>query len=227
MDFLTGVKVLEEVVSPINGKVRVLKSLGLGTYIQVENLTQSGGVVYGVWKSTLKKLKNSKNPKLKNCLILGLGGGSAAKLVRKFWPEASITGVDIDPVMVEMGKKHMGLTGVEIAISDAEKYLLTISHPPASHTRKRFGRGQPSNIKFDLILVDLYVGYEVPEKFQTENYIRLVRLNLERSGKAVFNRLYFGEKRAQAMKFAKKLEKVFSKVEYFYPEANVMFICSN
>ena len=214
MDILIGTKVLEEVVSSINGKVRVIKSLGLGTYIQVEGLTQSGGVVYEVWKSTLKKLKNSKILKLKNGLVLGLGGGSAAKLVRKYWPQAKITGVDIDPVMVEMGKKYMGLEeqGIEIVIMDAEKFL---------------SNNELRGTKYDLILVDLYVGYEVPEKFLSENYIQLVRTVLASGGIAIFNRLYYGEKRPEAMRFAAKLEAVFPKVKYFHPEANVMFLCYN
>jgi len=140
---MLGLKILEEVTSPINGKVSVVKSLGLGTYIQVENLTQSGGVVYDVWRDTLKEIKNLKL-EIKNCLILGLGGGSAATLVQKYWPNSKITGVDIDPIMVEMGKKYMGLTGVEAIIEDAEKFLLTISR-------------QPSTIKYDLVLVDTYL----------------------------------------------------------------------
>jgi len=221
MDFLLGMKILEEKTSPINGKIKVVKSLGFGIYIQVEGLTQSGGVVEDIWRSALRKVKG-KRQEVKECLILGLGGGSAAKLVRKFWPasrgepKAKITGVDIDPVMVEMGKKYMGLDKVQvkIQIQDAKDFLLTISH-------------QPSTIKYDLILVDLYKGHEVPEKFQSENYIQLVRTVLASGGVAVFNRLYFGEKRPEAMKFGKKLEKVFSKVDYFYPEANVMFICYN
>jgi len=208
---MLGVKILEEKTSLINGKVSVVKSLGLGTYIQVANLTQSGGVVYGVWKQTLSHIRNT-NPKIQRVLILGLGGGSAAKLVQKYWPKAKITGVDIDPVMVEMGRKYLGLENVETVIEDAQDFLSANSH-------------QSPDIKYDLILIDLYVGDEVPAKFETDNYIHLVRSCLERGRVAVFNRLYFGEKRSQAVKFGEKLDKNFPKVERFFPEANIMFIC--
>src|SRR3989344_9616764 len=119
-DFLSGIKILEEVTSPINGKIQVVRSLGLGNYIQVEGLTQSGGVVNEVWKTTLWKLKNKRTKELKNCLILGLGGGSAAKLVRKFWTDAKITGIEIDPIMVNLGKKYLKLdaAGVDVIIDD-------------------------------------------------------------------------------------------------------------
>src|SRR3989344_6658945 len=222
-DFLSGIKILEEVTSPINGKIQVVRSLGLGNYIQVEGLTQSGGVVNEVWKTTLWKLKNKRTKELKNCLILGLGGGSAAKLVRKFWPaspnrgepDAKITGVEIDPIMVNLGKKYlkMDAVGVDVIIDDAYKFVANSSKLRAQ--------------SYDLILVDLYIGYDVPEKFQSENYIHLVRSLLVRSGTAVFNRLYFGEKRKEAEKFGEKLEKVFSKVERIFPEANVMFVCES
>ena len=83
-DLLSGVVTLEEADSPINGKISVVKSLGFGTYLQVGNLTQSGGVVSGIWKKTLLKIKTLINEP-QNILILGLGGGSCAKISRKLW----------------------------------------------------------------------------------------------------------------------------------------------
>lgn len=212
MDFVLGTKILEEVDSPINGKIKVVKSLAFGTYIQVNNLTQSGGVVEGIWRSTLRKVKGQRLM-VNRCLILGLGGGSAAKLIRKIWPMAKITGVDIDPLMVNLGIRHLALgnSKVDIKIQDAYNYVI-----------------QNSKLKkYDLILMDLYVGYEMPEKFTTDSFLRLILKLLTGGGIAVFNRLYFDRKRVEAVKFGKKLKKVFPKVEYFYPEANIMFICSS
>jgi spermidine synthase len=213
MDLIPGVKILEETTSKVNGKIRVVNSLGLGTYIQVEGLTQSGGIVKEVWKATLKKIRNSKF-EIRNCLILGLGGGSAAILVRKYWPKAKITGVDIDPVMVSLGRKYLKLdeAGINLIIKDAEEFLLSISH-------------QPSAINYDLILIDTYLGDEYPKKFESGTFLRLILRLLTDDGVAIFNRLYYSEKRPEAVAFGGKLEKVFRKVEYFYPEANLMFIC--
>jgi len=214
IDFLSGTKVLEKVKSPINGEIEVIRSLAFGTYIQVANLTQSGGILFDVWKKPLKKVAGSKK-QVASVLILGLGGGTVVKLVKKFWPEAKITGVDLDPIMIELGKKYLGLDEkvVEISISDAFNFLATYD---SQHTTK-----------FDLILIDLYVGDDFPKKFESENYIQLVRTVLASGGIAIFNRLYYGEKRPEAMRFAAKLEAVFPKVKYFHPEANVMFLCYN
>lgn len=208
--FLPVTKILAEVKSPTNRKITVLKSLGLGTYIQVEGLTQSGGVMYGVWRTTLKKIKNRRQ-EVKDCLILGLGGGSAASLVKKYWPEVTITGVDIDPVMVDLGKKYLGMPEIETVIGDAYEYCR---------------RQKKSDKRYDLVLVDVYIGYEVPKKFQDERFVRLIKKLLAEDGTAIFNRLYFDERRRLAMKFSKKLEKIFPKVETVFPEANIMFICS-
>ena len=200
--------------SPINGEIEVIRSLAFGTYIQVANLTQSGGILFDVWKKPLKKVAGSKK-QVASVLILGLGGGTVVKLVKKFWPEAKITGVDLDPIMIELGKKYLGLDEkvVEISISDAFNFLATYD---SQHTTK-----------FDLILIDLYVGDDFPKKFESENYIQRTRTILASGGIVIFNRLYYGEKRAQSMKFGERLEKIFKKVEIVFPEANVMFICKD
>ena len=209
MTTLIGQKILDEKDSPINGRIVVMKTAGLGIYIQVEGLTQSGSVVYDIWNTTLKEVKKEKS-EVNDCLVLGLGGGSAAKLVRKYWKMSNIVGVDIDPVFVEFGKKYMQLdrVNVDIHIQDANEFI------------------KQNKEKYDLILVDMYVGYEVPEEFIKLSFVRDIKEMLNKDGLAVFNRLYFNDKRKLAEQFSKMLEKEFEKVERFYPEANVMFICS-
>jgi spermidine synthase len=208
---LSGIGVLEERKSKFNGDIKVVKSLGYGVLIQANGLTQSGGIVETIWKQTIRKVKSQKS-KIKNCLILGLGGGTVVKLIRKSWPEVEITGVDIDPTMIELGKKYLKLDDykIKIVIADAFKFTMNKS----------------LKTEYDLIIVDLYQGDQFPKKFETENYIQLVRTVLSSGGVTVFNRLYYGEKRPQAVKFGNKLKKVFKNVEWYYPEANLMFICN-
>src|SRR3972149_7505510 len=149
MNFFSGVKVIEEAESQINGKIKVARSLGLGPYIQVGSITQSGGIVKEIWRDTLKKVAKLK-PQVRNCLILGLGGGTAAGQVKKLWPNCKITGVDNDAKMVEMGQKYLGLKEVETVISDASDYSM-----------KAYKDGQ----RYDLILVDIYLGTSFPPQF--------------------------------------------------------------
>lgn len=221
-DFLSGKRVLAEVESPVNGKLTVVRDLAWGTYVVGGGLTQSGGILEKIWKTTLRKLSRITNHKsqITNVLILGLGGGSVAKLVRKKFPDAKITGVDLDPVIVELGRKYLKLDeyGVKVVIDDASEFLKKIStRNPQPATR---------NPKYDLICIDLYVGEEFPKKFESEKFIKNVKNLLSEDGFAIFNRTHYDDKRAKAVKFGNKLERIFNKVEWVYPEANVMFVCS-
>ena len=205
---MIGTKVLEERESKYNGHLRVVKTLGLGTYIQANGLTQSGGIVETFWKQTLRQIKSSKL-KVQSCLVLGLGGGTAAKLIQKFWPKAKITGIEIDLAMIKLGERYLGFdrTGIQIKIQDASDYTLYAK-------------------RYDLVVIDLYNGDKFPEKFREVDFLEKVKKCLSENGIAVFNRTYYGDKRPETVKFGRKLEKVFPNVKWFYPEANLMFICN-
>lgn len=194
-----GTKILEERNSKFNENIRVVRSLGFGNYIQVNGLTQSGGVVEEIWKSTLKKVPE-KN--IDNILVLGLGGGTLAKLLRKKYPNAKITGVEIDEVMVELGKKYLDLDkyNIDIKIEDAKSYKFK---------------------KHDLVIVDMYSGVNFPKEFESELFLK----KLSKFPIVIINRLYFGDKRPDTVRFGDKLEKIFKNVIWHYPVANLMFIC--
>ena len=196
---MLGTRILEERESKYNGNIKVVRSLGFGTYIQVNNLTQSGGVVESIWKETLRKIRKEK---INTILILGLGGGTVAKLSKKYWPESKITGVEIDPVMVELGKKYLRLSNTKVIVQDAYSF---------------------DSAGFDLVIVDTYCGDKFPEKFENEIFLK----KLTKNKLVIFNRVYFSEKRKEAIKFGNKLENIFNKVKWFYPQANLMFFCYN
>lgn len=214
---MIGTKIIEERKSKYNGNLRVVKTFGMGIYIQSNGLTQSGGIVETIWKQTINKFKSQnsclhRRANLKTCLILGLGGGTVAKLIRRKYPDVKITGIEIDPVMIMLGKKYLHLNDqkTKIIIGDVADIPKIPKFPKQ---------------KFDLIFVDLYQGDKYPRQFETEAFLNIARTVLAKNGKIIFNRLYYGDKRPQAVKFGKHLEKHFSKVEWFYPEANLMFIC--
>jgi len=122
--------------------------------------------------------------------------------------------VEIDPIMVNLGEKYMGLkeSEVEVVIEDAMKFA-----------RRQTKKGE----KYDLILVDMYIGDTIPEKFATPAFYNLTKKLSEKKGVVVINRLYYGEKRKLADKTHEDLKKIFSKVMAVFPEANIMFVCSD
>ncbi len=81
--------------------------------------------------------------------------------------------------------------------------------------------------KYDLILVDLYNGDKFPEKFEKEEFLKKIKKMNNKNGIAVFNRLYGGDHRPDSIRFGKKLEKIFKKVDYIFPQANLVFVCYN
>ncbi|TSC89009.1 MAG: hypothetical protein G01um10145_718 [Microgenomates group bacterium Gr01-1014_5] len=203
--------IVEEKESPINGKIQIVRDLQ-GARIIVGGVSQSGWLVKSIWNKALKKISNLQSP-VSNVLILGLGGGSAAELVQKYWPEAKITGVDIDPLMVEMGKKHLQLASVNInvVIADAWEWVET-------------AKGK-KGVKYDLVLVDLFNGSKIPEKFYREKFIRSIQKILAPGGVATFNHLYSFIEKETAHKLQKKLRNIFITVNTVLPEANIIFLC--
>jgi len=78
----------------------------------------------------------------RSVLILGLGGGSAARIVRALAPRARIVGIELDPEVVRAAKRWFDLDelGIEVVVGDAHGYL-------------RRARRQ-----FDVVLEDVFVG---------------------------------------------------------------------
>jgi spermidine synthase len=95
-----------------------------------------------VWDALVAPLLLLPPARRRQLLILGLGGGSAARLARVLAPRARITGVELDPKVVRAARRWFDLDelGVEVVRGDARRYL--------ESTRKRF----------DLILEDVFVG---------------------------------------------------------------------
>ena len=75
-------------------------------------------------------------------LILGLGGGSAARVLRALAPRAEIVGVEIDAAVLRVARRHFELDtlGVEVVLGDALALL--------ERERRRF----------DAIFDDVFIG---------------------------------------------------------------------
>ncbi|MBP7119073.1 hypothetical protein KBA63_03205, partial [Candidatus Woesebacteria bacterium] len=203
-----GSIVFKEVVSPINGLLTVKWDITFGYQIMGGGLWQVGGPVRTIWKYALDHLKKRKE--VKRALILGLGGGSIAKIIRDNWNESSVVGVDVDKVIVDLGIDYLGLDklNVDIVIGDAFDYL---------HKEKK---------TYDLICVDTYVGDSFPKQFESEGFLHDVSKHLEDDGVAIFNRLYYSDKRKIADHFEKELSHYFARVEPLYPELSALYLCS-
>jgi len=173
-----------------NGEIRLERFFNQ-FQLTVDGLLESGVVMVRVWRDSLARLL-PKNFKPKNILMLGVAGGSAVKWLSQKWPKAQITGVEIDPVMIDIGKKYFELDKIpnfKLVNADAIKYI------------------KNSQSRWDLILADCYKGYAVPAAF---NDIKFLKKCVSLTDNFLINRLYWSEHIAPTDEFERKIRKHFS-----------------
>ncbi|MEK7566036.1 MAG: methyltransferase domain-containing protein, partial [Patescibacteria group bacterium] len=178
--------------SKFNGEIKLKKFFGRYS-VWVGGYEQSGPLVEKLWHKALKEVL------LRNVLILGLGCGSILKPLLKKYPHSQITGVEIDPVMIALGKKYFNLdkiANLKIIIADATKTKLKDD--------------------FDLIIYDLYSGGELP---------KIIKFPFT-SGQIILNYLRFGKSNEEKQRFQKKLENVFRIDNQLEAEYNTLFFLS-
>lgn len=209
------------VYSPINGQIKVIKYFG-NISLQVDNLTQSGGLLKNIWNSGLQELNNLtiKQPaspagRFNNVLVLGVGGGTVIQLIEKYFPNAKITGIEIDPEMIELGRKYLNLSensNLKIIIADAISWVNKKYHSSNHGT-------------FDLILVDLYIGNQSPRALINKEFLEKLKTLLSNHGIVIFNRLRNRETKEEIDKFIKKLKTIYPEVSIKKPLVNYLIIC--
>ncbi len=193
-------------------------------------LLQSGGVVANIWRKGIKIVASSQLP-VARVLILGLGCGTAAKLVSNKWPKAKIIGVEIDPVVIKLGKKYFNLDQIpnlKIICGEAIEYVASCQLPVANKRSKHSGRWPLAAGRwqlFNLILVDLYLGEKIPQKAESLTFLKNLKRAIGKDGIVIFNRLFWGKHKKRAEEFVKKVEKVFTEVKLARTVANLLVIC--
>lgn len=175
MSWLSYITPLEliKIKSPINGEIKVIESLGKRT-LYTNNLEQSGGTITGMWDKSISKIKNQIS-KTKNCLVLGLGGGTVVELLNKYRPTLKITAVEFDPAMIEIAQKYFDIKNspnLEIIHADAIKWV------------------KKAKNKYDLIIFDLYLGKFNPEKTRKVSFLKDLKNLLNPKGIILYNSHY-------------------------------------
>lgn len=205
-------KTVETTTSPINGEIRVVKHFGRFTVV-AGGYTQSGGLVLAIWDKVLRSVKAASTSEITKILILGLGAGSAARVAFQLWRKARITGIEIDPVMLELGRKYFSLhsqPNLTVINTDAVSWLYA----------KRQEQAVP---QFDLVLVDLYVGGHPPQESLRPRFLEAIRSSLGENGQALFNWLITSGKQSGHRGFRSSLEAVFKRVERHSSPANAVY----
>ena len=133
---------------------------------------------------------------IKNVLLLGLGAGSVVDLlVNKHGLNCEITGVELDAKVIDFAKKYFDIQKYEslkIVQSDAFAYVQNCSK------------------KFDLIVIDLFVGDTVPEAFASEEFIMHLRRLTNEKCCVAYNKMTDNVKHKEELKMlSTKFDQVF------------------
>jgi len=194
--------------SKINGEIVVKEQLGDYT-LHVQGLIQSGGIIKGIWKKPLRFAQGKLS--VSNCLILGLGGGTVVQLIKNRWPEAKIIGVEIDPEIIKIGRKFFGLGEIKnLEIIKANAFKWVDGHfNDLNHQSK-----------FDLIIIDLYLGKEFPKEVESEEFLKNLKKLLAKKGLVIFNWL----KGKSEKQFEEKVKKIFPAIERIETPTNLFFV---
>jgi len=109
---------------------------------------------------------------LRSVAILGNAGGTIARALGKFYPEARVDGVELDPAVSRVGRRWFGMEdNPRLTVYDAD------ARPFLRRTDKRY----------DLIIVDAYHQPYVPFYLATREFFRLARERLEPGGILALN----------------------------------------
>jgi len=206
--------ILEKFQSSFNGEILVVKELSGKIVMRVGGISQSGGLVEKIWRQSLSNIQYLISD-INSVLILGLGCGTVAELINEKWPKAQMTGIEIDPAVVKIGKKYFGLDKIgelKIIIGDAIQKITNPQLPVTNHP-------------FDLILIDLYRGQEFPKEAESEQFLNGLKKILNKDGLIIFNRLNFGNHKTRTAGFMEKLKKTFPKVAVKNTEFNLFISC--
>lgn len=208
MSWLSYVTPLElvKVNSSINGEIKVTESFGKHT-LYVNGAEQSGGTITGMWKKIIKNLK-FRGKRGKNCLVLGLGGGTVISLLNKYYPETDITSVEFDPMIIEIAEQYFDIkASVKLKIINADALSWV----------------KNTQDKYDLVFFDLYLGRFNPEKGRTADFLKDLKKILTKTGFILYNAHYQNDE-AEYQRLLKDCSNVFGQAELFlsYPYSRIL-----
>ena len=130
-------------------------------------------------------------------LMLGAAGGVSMKQIAKVFPDAEITGVDLDPAVLRVAREYFGLKHhprIRLVAEDARWFL--------ARTAERY----------DVIVIDLYVTGTIPFFTATTEFFALARERLSDNGVLVMNVLSRRLGEGHIAPFVRTLEAVFPSV---------------
>ncbi len=195
--------------SKYNKLIRVNEERGQYKLL-VNGSRQSGEYIRHLWDHALNKFGINETLPIRNILVLGVAGGNVIRLLRRTFPTAKITGVDIDPVMIDIGIKYFKIDKIpdfKIVNADAGEFV----NSNKSH--------------FDLIIVDIFFG-RVSSDLTTQNkFLDKLKSIINPDGRVIINYLRELEYAGKSDRLSDTLKNIFKEVSDARIERNRFFCC--
>jgi spermidine synthase len=106
-------------------------------------------------------------PKPKDVLIIGLGGGALPSFLRRHFPDTRVTVVELDPQVIDVARRFFGFKEddkVRAVAGDGRKFIETTDQ------------------KYDLIMLDAYGPDSIPRALATREFLQAVKRRLAEGG---------------------------------------------
>jgi spermidine synthase len=210
---LFGERVVYRSSSQFNPTLEVVENGG-HLRLDASHVNYSFGGLHKAFQQLFIKLDISKTAP-GSLLILGFGAGSIASIIQNEYElNCSITGVEIDPEVIALGRRFFG-TGdfSDLTIVEDDAFLFM----------------EKNTAKFDLVVVDLYLDLDVPAAAETHEFATQLRNALSENGRLVFNKYVYDKiSMLSAGELRKSLNNTFGNVNTYktgHNKMNNMFVC--
>lgn len=195
--------------SPYNRSIRINEENGRYKLL-VNGARESGAYIEDLWKHAFTHFQFPGTRKIQNILVLGTAGGTVIHLLHELFPGSRITGVDIDEVMISVGKKYFGLAevpGVRLICNDANAFVKDYA-----------------GSRFDLVITDIFVGPDIPDFVVTPAFQQRVKKLLGEKGLTIINYLRQPGYEKKAPKLFAVLASLYTKVSSVDRNNNRFFL---
>lgn len=196
--------------SRYNHDIRVIEENGKYKLL-VNGSRQSGAYIRNLWEQAFRAFHITPGSSVRSILVLGVAGGTVIHLLGNMYPDASIVGVDIDDVMLAIGRTYFGLSDMK---------HVTLVHEDAGRFIAKAGRRK---MRYDAIAVDLFLGRTIPSFVKNPSFLLLLKSIRSQDGWMVINYLRELEYEKQSQTLEASLKKIFSNVSDFPIARNRFF----
>lgn len=177
----------------------------LQTYYKTNYMPQGN---FFDWYLILPWCTGNFNGSIESLLILGLGGGSQVKLFNQLYRVNHITGVEIDPLIIKLGKQYFDLNESNLTTLEQNAYLLF----------------DTSSQKYSYIIIDNFKENMFENECQTKSFLEKAKNHLDPDGAILLNKLKDDVTNSDTLK---TLNSIFSTVIEIKLKYNVFYISTN